>query len=58
MKIMNKEVEIPQISALSSEYVESELEKAGITPKNLLRWAIVKADGVKLTVNVAFCSKC
>lgn len=50
MKIISKEIEIP-LAELSSQYVESELEKRGITP---LRWAIVKKTENILIVSVSY----
>ena len=50
MKAISKIIRIPNISDVTTEYVENELAKANITP---LRWAIVGVDSEYLMLSVA-----
>jgi len=49
-RIINKNIEIKKIPELTSEYIESQFEILGL---DVVRWAIVKAEGDVLTINAA-----
>ena len=51
MQIVSEIVNIPKIDNPTTEYIENELKKLGITP---LRWAIVKIDNDFFTINLAY----
>ncbi len=48
--ISTKEIKIPKTDKISSEYIESHLEKMGL---NVLRWAIVEVNEDFYLVNLA-----
>lgn len=50
MKITNKQIYINAVANVSSEYIETELEKQNI---RALRWAIVDVHNGVYTVNVS-----
>ena len=49
--ITTKNIELPKIQDLSSEYIDQELEKLDIKP---LRWAIVKVTDTRYTLTVSY----
>ncbi len=49
--ITSELISIPNTEHLSTEYIESELEKQNINP---LRWAIVKTNSKELTISLAY----
>lgn len=53
MQIVSEIIDIPNNHEPTTEYIESELKKRGITP---LRWAIVKITEKSYTINLA-CEK-
>lgn len=50
MQIISKEVEIAKPLKLTSEYVDTELQKLGF---DVLHWAILDAEGDILLLNAA-----
>ena len=51
MQIVSEIIDIPNNNEQTTEYIESELKKMGITP---LRWAIVKVSNDFYTINCAY----
>jgi hypothetical protein len=51
MQIVSEIIEIEKTDNPTTEYIESELKKRGITP---LRWAIVKISEDNYTISCAF----
>lgn len=55
MEIVSKLVEINAVGTIDNHFIERNLKNMGIDP---LRWAIVNAQGRKLTVSVAHENLC
>lgn len=51
MEIVSENIQIPKVENLTTEYVENELKKRGISP---LRWAIVKISNDFFTISCAY----
>lgn len=51
MQIITKTIDIKNQGILSTEYIENEISKLGITP---VRWAIVKISKQVFTIDIAY----
>jgi len=51
MEILSKLIEIEAELPVYNDYIEKQIREMGIEP---LRWAIVKVNGNKLTISLAY----